>query len=208
VDHIDSHTYDQFDRFPTIDYICFMGKYKTYLLFFQISVLAVSCVSAPDQGKASQAVISESADDENVNRDTDTDGFNQNNVSQEYYLATREEVQLFINKLNDIIKKQDYNAWVAVLSPEYFSEISSEQYLTEISELPAMKTRRITLKKPEDYFIHVVVPSRANSRVDEIEFISMHRVKAFTVYTSRSGEEQKLLLYYLEKNRDLWRIIN
>jgi hypothetical protein len=110
--------------------------------------------------------------------------------------------------LNQIIRRRDYNAWKAALSPEYFNKIASAENLQQVSELPAMKTRGITLKTAEDYFINVVVPSRANSRVDDIEFIGEHRVKAFTIMTNASGEEQRLRLYDLEKTGNIWKIID
>jgi hypothetical protein len=129
-------------------------------------------------------------------------------ISKEEYAATKIDVQHFIEELNRIISKKDYNSWKAALSPEYFEQISSAENLQQVSELPAMKTRGITLKTAEDYFINVVVPSRANSRVDDIEFIGEHRVKAFTIMTNNSGEEQRLRLYDLEKTGNIWKIIN
>jgi len=129
-------------------------------------------------------------------------------VTKEQYASTKEDVQHFIEKLNQTIKKKDYNSWKSSLSPEYFDKISSPENLQQLSELPAMKTRRITLKSAEDYFMNVVVPSRANSRVDDIEFIGEHRVKAFTVMTNSAGEEQRLRLYDLEKTGNIWKIID
>jgi hypothetical protein len=129
-------------------------------------------------------------------------------VSKEQYTSTKEDVQHFIEGLNQIIRKRDYNSWKASLSPEYFNKISSPENLEQLSEQPAMKTRRITLKTAEDYFINVVVPSRANSRVDDIEFIGENRVKAFTVITNTAGEEQRLRLYDLEKTGNIWKIID
>jgi hypothetical protein len=129
-------------------------------------------------------------------------------ISKEEYNSTMIDVQHFIEELNRIISRKDYNSWKAALSPEYFNQIASAANLQQVSELPAMKTRGITLKTAEDYFINVVVPSRANSRVDDIEFIGEHRVKAFTIMTNNSGEEQRLRLYDLEKTGNIWKIIN
>jgi len=134
--------------------------------------------------------------------------FNLGRITQEYYDTTKEDVQHFIEDLNRIIRNGDYNSWRATLSNDYFRKISSQENLQEWSNLPAMKTRRIVLKTAEDYFTHVVVPSRANSRVDDIEFISVNRVKAFTVNVSNTGEEQRLRLYDLEKIGNIWKIIN
>ena len=129
-------------------------------------------------------------------------------ISKEEYKSTMVDVQHFIEQLNQIIRKKDYNSWKAALSNDYFAQIASPENLQQVSELPAMKTRGITLKSAEDYFINVVVPSRANSRVDDIEFIGEHRVKAFTIMTNNSGEEQRLRLYDLEKTGNIWKIIN
>jgi hypothetical protein len=129
-------------------------------------------------------------------------------ISKAEYDSTKVDVQHFIEELNQIIRKKDYNAWKAALSREYFNQIASPANLQQLSEQPAMKTRGITLKSAEDYFINVVVPSRANSRVDDIEFIGEHRVKAFTIMTNNSGEEQRLRLYDLEKTGNIWKIIN
>jgi len=129
-------------------------------------------------------------------------------ITKEVYDTTKIDVQHYIEELNGIIKSRNYKAWRANLSDEYFMEISSDENLQQISELPAMKNRRIVLKTAEDYFINVVVPSRANSRVDDIEFIGINRVKAYTLNTSRTGEEQRLRLYELEQTGNTWKIIN
>jgi uncharacterized protein YigE (DUF2233 family) len=50
----------------------------------------------------------------------------------------------------------------------------------------------------------VVVPSRANDRVDDIEFASQKRVKAYTVTPNGT----RLRLYDLEHIGDQWKIIN
>ncbi|MDR0502363.1 MAG: hypothetical protein LBH16_03470 [Treponema sp.] len=134
--------------------------------------------------------------------------FDPDSITEEQFILTKIDVQHFIEELNQAIRNRNYQAWKAALSQEYFDELSSKENLKLISELPAMKTRKIVLKTPQDYFIHVVVPSRANSRVDDIEFIGEHRVKAFTINTNRAGREVKLRLYDLEVFDDKWKIIN
>jgi hypothetical protein len=129
-------------------------------------------------------------------------------VSQQQYNTTMEEVRRFIESLNRTISNRNYGSWRTALSTEYFNEISSPRNLQQISEQPAMKTRGIVLRTAEDYFINVVVPSRANSRVDDIEFITQNRVKAFTVNKTSAGEERRLVLYNLERSGNSWIIIN
>jgi len=134
--------------------------------------------------------------------------FDPHSISQEVLNSTKIEVQHFIEKLNQIIRNKNYTAWKAELSPSFFADISSSEFLQEISDMDAMKSRNIVLKTAEDYFMNVVVPSRANSKVDDIEFISQNRVKAYNVTTTRDGQTQRLRLYDLEYNGNMWKIIN
>jgi len=179
-------------------YIKPMKSIYLCLPVFLALILAVSCGSnpkaetPPESGAANQTEAS----------------FDPNMITQEHYDSTKEDVQQFIEQLNQIIRRRDYNGWRSSLSEEYLAGISSSENLRQLSEQPAMKTRHIVLKDAEDYFINVVVPSRANSRVDDIEFIGVNRVKAFTVNTNRAGEEVRLRLYDLEKTGDVWKIIN
>jgi len=179
-----------------------MGRFYSVLLITIAVYLVISCNSAPDPMPPIRS------SQQNTNQTAQNDVFDPTRVSQAYYESTRVEVQQFIEDLNRIISNRNYNAWRAALSPEYFAEISSPENLKRISDTPGMKTRGIVLRTPQDYFTHVVVPARANLRVDDIEFISLNRVKAFTINTNRSGEEVRLRLYDLEKINNTWTIIN
>jgi hypothetical protein len=170
-----------------------------YLPVIMALIMVVSCNSVSNSEKP------------NNSKGTTSSGnsvFDPSKISQDMYVSTRDDVRNFIDELNKIISKGDYNSWKAALSQEYFSKLSSPENLNLMSEQPAMKRLKIVLKTAEDYFKHVVVPSRANSRVDDIEFIGENRVKAFTINTNRAGEEQRLRLYDLEKTNNTWKIIN
>ena len=188
-----------------------MSNNKLQLLFILIVILALSCSSNPKQeqkGEEKAAATETGAQENTVQVVKSEETFNPSSVSREYYDTTMDEVKHFINDLNHVISTRNYNSWRAALSDGYFREISSQENLQQISQQPAMMTRRIVLRTPEDYFTYVVVPSRANSRVDDIEFISRNRVKAFTVNVTRTGEVQRLRLYDLEKIGNTWKIIN
>jgi len=176
-----------------------MAYIKLRLPIILVFVLLVSCVTKSDNG---------SQEGGSSTVESQTEEFDPTRVTRQQYDTTRDEVQKFIEELNRVIRNRNYEAWKAALAPEYFAEISSAKNLQQVSEQPAMRTRRIVLRTAEDYFIHVVVPSRANLVVDDIEFISRNRVKAFTIYTNKAGEEQWLRLYDLEKIGNSWRIIN
>jgi len=197
-----------------------MKNYKFFLLFIIAVFLIISCESKPGtvqtpipQGPIVQAPpIATTPPVTTVTPPVTTPpvtttppaNTNENNtgnftVSQAYYESTREEVHRFIENLNTIIRNRNYNGWRAVLSDQYFAEISSEENLRQVSEQPAMRIRNITLRTPQDYFTHVVVPSRANLRLDEIRFDNMNRVRAY--------DERGMLLYYLERIGDTWTVI-
>lgn len=125
-------------------------------------------------------------------------------ISQEVFDTTKNDVRRFVEELNRIIRGKDYNAWRANLSDNYFRQISAEDHLKNVSETQIMKRQRIVLKSAEDYFNYVVVPSRANSHVDDIEFIDENIVKAFTV----NSKNERLRLYELERVGNTWKIIN
>ena len=137
-------------------------------------------------------------------------------ITQEMYDDTLAEVNRFIDGINRVISSRNYNNWRGALTDEHFAEISSPRFLAETSELPSLKTRNIVLRSPNDYFLQVVVPSRANSRVDEIEFVTENRVKAFFIETRAirnennevQTETRRLLVYELIKIDDTWKIIN
>jgi len=137
--------------------------------------------------------------------------FDPANVSEELYKSTREEVQLFIENLNEIIKNRDYDAWQASLSSEYIDAVASPVNLNWISDSAIMKRNHIVLKDLNDYFTYVVIPARSDDRIHsenvDIEFINENRVTAFTTRTSGSGEGIIEILYDLEKIDNSWKII-
>jgi len=181
-----------------------MGSKNLLLAIILVIVVSFSCKSGPDKTEGDAPAKKTG----NVENNTETAVFDPTKVSQAYYTSTRDEVRSFIENLNQIIRSRNYDAWKACLSDEYFAEISSQKNLQEISSQPAMKTRRIVLRVPEDYFQYVVVPSRADLRVDDIEFIGSNRVKAFTLTKNKAGEDVRLRLYDLEKIGNSWTIIN
>jgi len=137
-------------------------------------------------------------------------------ISQELYDNTLADVRHFIEDLNFLIKSKNYDGWKDTLSDDFFRRISSKDFLTAASESNALKVRKIVLKSANDYFMQVVVPSRSNSRVDEIEFTSDNTVKVFykeervrrTANNEPITDTRRLRLYELVKTGDSWKIID
>jgi len=136
--------------------------------------------------------------------------------SQEVYDNTLAEVQRFIENLNKTISSRNFSQWREALSDGYFEHISSREFLAQVSESSALQARKIVLRSANDYFTNVVVPSRANSQVDEIEFVDDNTVRAYYV-ENRSvrnannetvTETRRLRLYELVKVDNNWKISN
>jgi hypothetical protein len=130
--------------------------------------------------------------------------FDPSTITKEIYDSTKSDVQTLIENLNQIIRDKKYEEWVAYLGNGYRTALSDSDFLTRVSSSTILRKQGIVLKELRDYFIHVVVPSRAKDRVDDIEFIGQNRVKAFTVDT----KGRRLRLYDLEKTPTGWKIVN
>jgi hypothetical protein len=130
--------------------------------------------------------------------------FDPSTITQEEKDTAKHEIQRLIQKLNGIIRGKDYNTWVSYLDAGYLATINSPEYLDRVSQSAVLVKQKIVLTSAEDYFNHVVVPARTNDRVDDIEFISQSRVKAYTI----NAAGNRLRLYDLEKSGTGWKIIN
>ena len=133
-------------------------------------------------------------------------GFDPGTISKEAYDNTKFEIQHLIEDLNKIIRARNYNSWLTYLSEDYRREINSKEFRDDLVEkFPAFRGR---INNARDYFTNVVVPSRANDHVDDIEFVSENRVKAYTIFITRDNQRQRVILYNLELIDGKWQIIN
>ena len=144
--------------------------------------------------------------------------FNPASISQEKFDTTKADVQALIGDLNRIIKAKNFNSWRGFLSASFFEVISSKDFLDEKTEelykrdqvvasnlgRDPKRVQKKILKTPKDYFDNVVVPSRQNDRVDDIEFVTENQVIAYTVDTRGN----RLILYDLAMIDDKWKIVN
>jgi hypothetical protein len=182
---------------------------KLFLLLF--CILIFSCQTKPEPARSDPVpaqtgqVLELTEAEELPPAAIEEEVFDPAHVPQELFVVTLEEVQQLITSLNTIIRAGRYEDWLKNLSQEYIDTYSSPEYLKRLSEEPRLKAQNIVLTSLRDYFIYNVVPSRANvNRVDDIEFISPRRVKAFT----ENAKGQRLRLYELEKDGKDWKIIN
>ncbi len=122
-------------------------------------------------------------------------------VSEEVYSRTFEEIESFIRNLDRIIREQDFQTWVSHLSEEYIRTTSDPAYLKAQSEEPVLKQNHVQLASLQDYFYHVVVPSRSQAQLDKIEFLDENHVKAISVVRST-----RVVLYLLAREQGSWKI--
>jgi len=131
-----------------------------------------------------------------------TKDFDPTKVTEAEKTATFVDVRALIDSLNQIIRRQDYDAWISHLTEEYIQFYSDPVVLAKYSEYPIIKRKGVILATLKDYFNNVVYPSRQNDKVDDIEFVGENNIKAITV--SLKGERN--ILYMLEKHGDAWKI--
>jgi hypothetical protein len=206
-----------------------MGKKIVFLLLF--SVLLFSCGTVPEPPESPELPEAPSEPEveviapyepEYVEESVEVsreENFDPDSISDAVFQSTKREITAFINELNGIIRARNYSAWVAHLSDSYFLDINSKKFLEEKTEElyrrdqvvaqnlgkdPNFVEKRI-LRTARNYFDYVVVPSRANDRLDDIGFLSETRVRAYTVDERRG---QRLVLYDLAYINHKWLIVN
>jgi hypothetical protein len=126
--------------------------------------------------------------------------FDPSSITQEVFDTAKADIQRLVEDLNRIIRAQNYNTWLTYLSVEYRNRINSREFLNEINTYPGVRGR---INSARDYFNYVVVPSRTNDHVDDIEFISQQAVRAYTL----GSQGQRLVLYDLEYINNRWMIV-
>ena len=123
-------------------------------------------------------------------------------ATQEEFDTTKADIQQLVEDLNRIIRAGNYNSWLTYLSDEYRSSINSKEFLDDIkNRYPVFRTR---INNARDYFNNVVVPSRANDHVDDIDFSSRNEVIAYTL----DNNGRRLVLYHLVNIDGKWKIAN
>jgi hypothetical protein len=134
--------------------------------------------------------------------DSDADEFDPKNPPLDIYTATKLDIQDYVRRLDVLIKAQNYEEWVKLLSKSYYELINSQEFLGAVSQQPRLKARNIVLRDSKDYFLNVVVASRSNLWVNDIEFVTLTKVMALTI--NQYG--QRVLIYTLAKTPDGWEI--
>lgn len=200
---------------------------RTFLFSAVFAVLAASCASTPPAPSAAEPAVQAPAAPEPApievpveaepepvavpapepEPEVEPEPFDPSTISREVFETTKADLQDLIGSLNAIVRAKDYDAWTAYLAPSYRDALSDPETLARTSESSVLKKQGIVLKSLRDFFFHVVVPSlpsHANARVDDIEFIGPNVVKAFNV----TSKGVRIRLYVLEKKDGGWKIVD
>lgn len=118
-------------------------------------------------------------------------------ITQDAFLADKKEILKKIDALAQIMLARDYEKWLYYLSPSSKAYWQNQKNLADVSS--RLPVKGYTLKNLEDYFRMIFIPSRQNSKVDEIRYISSTLVKAVQVRGS-----QDVVYYVFIKINNTW----
>jgi hypothetical protein len=122
-------------------------------------------------------------------------------VTQELYRRTFDEVQDAIADLNALISAENYDGWRDYLTADYIAHTSSPDYLARASRSGVLQKSGTVLHTLKDYFENVVVRSRVQATLTDINFVDETHVKALTVIEGRP-----VILYYLVREDGRWKV--
>jgi len=122
-------------------------------------------------------------------------------VTEAFYKKTLFDIRNLISTLNTIIADENYETWLTYLTPQYQQTFSNPDTLASLSDMPLLQKKGIQLHSLKDYFFQVVVPSRSDARVDDIDFLSKDHVRAIAIING-----QRYILYDLRLLNGSWKI--
>ncbi|MDR1315556.1 MAG: hypothetical protein LBK13_01675 [Spirochaetales bacterium] len=179
---------------------------RTFRCFFALVVLAVfgvfGCTSdAPPKPAEAPAVAAPVPEPPLVQTEDPAV-----KVTQEEYDKTFAEVEEVIQELNTTIKAKNIRKWESYLTQRFRDSVLSPKNLAELNDSPLLKRNNIRISNLQGFFEFVVVPSRANVRLDDLKFTDANRVQAYMTIVSKDGVEEDILIYQLEKTGDAWKV--
>lgn len=119
-------------------------------------------------------------------------------VSIEEFEKDKAEILKIIDELKVIMENGDRALWLTYIDPESKLYYSNATNLRKVRE--KLPNKQIQLHGIGDYFKYVFIPSRKNSKIDEIRYIAKNNIRA--VQVREDGSE--LVYYYFIKKADKW----
>jgi len=122
-------------------------------------------------------------------------------VTPELYNKTFDEVNAVIAELTSLINAQDFEGWRSFLTADYIARTSDPKFLKKASTSGVLQKSGIVLHTLKDYFENVVVRSRTQATLTDINFVDKTHVKAITVI-----DGNPVILYYLVQEDGRWKV--
>ena len=116
-------------------------------------------------------------------------------------IRTFEEAKKVIADVTRLINEQDYDGWRSYLTAEYVARTSDPDFLARASDSGVLRKSGIVLRTLKDYFEYVVVRSRIQASLSDINFVDATHVKALTIVDGRP-----VILYYLVQEGGRWKV--
>ena len=110
----------------------------------------------------------------------------------------KKKILAIIADLDTIMQNMDYEKWLPYIEKASINYWENPTNLKKASNMLPGKVK-IQLKNLNHYFKYIFVPSRKNSHVDEMRYISDTNIKAVQV-----TEEKDIVYYYFKKIDGQW----
>ncbi len=114
---------------------------------------------------------------------------------------TYDDVERLVDRLNRMIADRNYGSWREQLSESYIETFSDPEVLGELERAAVLRRSGIRLRTLSDYFHHVVVPSRQDARMEELQSDGERTVLALSEVQGRT-----VVLYRFIWEEEEWKV--
>lgn len=182
-----------------------MKKILTILLISLPLVSFLSCGTTKEAGKMAGSITYKEDDkpgkkNEVVNEEylRSTKALTEESVTVEEFENDKAEILKIINELKVIMDNGDKTKWLTYIDPDSINYYSNYTNLRKVRE--KLPNKQIQLHGIGDYFKYVFIPSRKNSNIDEIRYISKSNIRAVQIREDKS----ELVYYNFVKKDNKW----
>ncbi len=182
-----------------------MKKILTILLISLPLISFLSCGTTKEAGKMAGSITYKQDDkpgkkNEVVNEEylRSTKALTVESVTVEEFENDKAEILKIINELKVIMDNGDKTKWLTYIDPDSINYYSNHTNLRKVRE--KLPNKQIQLHGIGDYFKYVFIPSRKNSNIDEIRYISKSNIRAVQIREDKS----ELVYYNFVKKDNKW----
>ncbi|MCI6810404.1 MAG: hypothetical protein MR958_09505 [Spirochaetia bacterium] len=182
-----------------------MKKILTILLISLPLVSFLSCGTTKEAGKMAGSITYKQDDkpgkkNEVINEEylRSTKALTEESVTVEEFENDKAEILKIINELKVIMDNGDKTKWLTYIDPDSINYYSNHTNLRKVRE--KLPNKQIQLHGIGDYFKYVFIPSRKNSNIDEIRYISKSNIRAVQIREDKS----ELVYYNFVKKDNKW----